>query len=294
MKEKLRMILAVTGIFLLLPLLLTVFLSGREVLRIKKQWNMESILPMMMCREIPWEYEAEMKKVQAVLTRSSLYLRIEETGMDGEDWEKLWREVKAAQHQKGYRQAYRSMEAAAKDTEGEMLFYRSKVCEGVFHRISSGATRDGLEVFGKMEKGYLLSVDSNWDMYGEDYLSGHYFSEEALRKQLEKAYPGLVFTEESPEKQINMHKRDKVGHILSLTVGNETISGEEFRKLLELPSSNFTMQAADGKIRFLCKGQGHGLGLSQYGGNVLAKEGRSYREILRYYFPECEVKKEDS
>ena len=159
MKEKLRMILAVTGIFLLLPLLLTVFLSGREVLRIKKQWNMESLLPMMMCREIPWEYEEEMKKVQAVLTRSSLYLRIEETGMDGEDWEKLWREVKAAQHQKGYQQAYRSMEAAARDTEGEMLFYRSKVCEGVFHRISSGATRDGLEVFGKMEKGYLLSVD---------------------------------------------------------------------------------------------------------------------------------------
>ena len=78
MKEKLRMILAVTGIFLLLPLLLTVFLSGREVLRIKKQWNMEALLPMMMCREIPWEYEEEMKKVQAVLTRSSLYLRIEE------------------------------------------------------------------------------------------------------------------------------------------------------------------------------------------------------------------------
>lgn len=288
------MILAVTGIFLLLPLLLTVFLSGREVLRIKKQWNMEALLPMMMCREIPWEYEEEMKKVQAVLTRSSLYLRIEETGMDGEDWEKLWREVKTAQHQKGYQQAYRSMEAAAKDTEGEMLFYGSKVCEGVFHRISSGATRDGLEVFGKMEKGYLLSVDSNWDMYGEGYLSDHYFSEEALRKQLEKAYPGLVFTEESPEKQINMYKRDKVGHILSLTVGNKTISGEEFRKLLELPSSNFTMRAADGKIRFLCKGQGHGLGLSQYGGNVLAKEGKSYKEILRYYFPECGVQKKDS
>ena len=55
MKEKLRMILAVAGIFLLLPLLLTVFLSGREALRIKKQWNMESVLPMLMCREIPWE-----------------------------------------------------------------------------------------------------------------------------------------------------------------------------------------------------------------------------------------------
>lgn len=126
------MILAVTGIFLLLPLLLTVFLSGREALHIKKQWNMESLLPMLMCREIPWEYEEEMKKVQAVLTRSSLYLRIEEEKMDGEAWGNLWKEAKAAQHQKGYQQAYRSMEAAAKDTEGEMLFYQSKVCEGVF------------------------------------------------------------------------------------------------------------------------------------------------------------------
>ena len=102
MKEKLRMILAVTGIFLLLPLLLTVFLSGREALHIKKQWNMESLLPMLMCREIPWEYEEEMKKVQAVLTRSSLYLRIEEEKMDGEAWGNLWKEAKAAQHQKSF------------------------------------------------------------------------------------------------------------------------------------------------------------------------------------------------
>ena len=183
---------------------------------------------------------------------------------------------------------------SGKRYRGRDAFYQSKVCEGVFHRISSGTTRDGLEVFGKMEKGYLLSVDSNWDMYGDGYLSGHYFSEGALREQLEKAYPGLVFTEEPVENQINMYKRDKVGHILFLTVGNKTISGEEFRQLLELPSSNFTMQAADGKIRFLCKGQGHGLGLSQYGGNVLAKEGKSYKEILRYYFPECGVQKKDS
>lgn len=284
------MILAVAGIFLLLPLLLTFFLSGKEALRIKKQWNMESVLPMLMCREIPWEYEEEMKKVQAVLTRSSLYLRIEEKGMGKEAWEELWKEAKTARDQKGYQEAYRSMEAAAKDTEGEMLFYQSEVCEGVFHRISSGATRDGLEVFGKMEKGYLISVDSNWDMYGDGYLSGHYFSEEALKEQLEKVCPGVVFTEETVEKQINMYKKDKVGHILFLTVGGKEIAGEEFRQILGLPSSNFTVQAADGKIRFLCKGQGHGLGLSQYGGNVLAKEGKSYKEILRYYFPECEVK----
>ena len=250
---------------------------------------------MLMCREIPWEYEEEMKKVQAVLTRSSLYLRIEE---DENGWggrgEICGRKQKRHSIRRDISRHTGVWRQRQKIPRERCFFIESKVCEGVFHRISSGTTRDGLEVFGKMEKGYLLSVDSNWDMYGDGYLSGHYFSEGALREQLEKAYPGLVFTEEPVENQINMYKRDKVGHILFLTVGNKTISGEKFRQLLELPSSNFTMQAADGKIRFLCKGQGHGLGLSQYGGNVLAKEGKSYKEILRYYFPECGVQKKDS
>ena len=95
---------------------------------------------------------------------------------------------------------------------------------------------------------------------------------------------------ESPAKDCGL----KEGDVITAIGGQSLDTIEEFRQLLELPSSNFTMQAADGKIRFLCKGQGHGLGLSQYGGNVLAKEGKSYKEILRYYFPECGVQKKDS
>lgn len=92
-----------------------------------------------------------------------------------------------------------------------------------------------------------------------------------------------------------MYKRDKVGHILSLTVGNKTISGEEFRKLLELPSSNFTMQAGRRKRSVFCaKDRDTGWDFRSTGGNVLAKEGKSYKEILRYYFPECGVQKKDS
>lgn len=42
-------------------------------------------------------------------------------------------------------------------------------------------------------------------------------------------------------------------------------------------------------VRFLCKGKGHGLGFSQYGGNEMAKKGSSWEEILETYFPEMEV-----
>ena len=43
------------------------------------------------------------------------------------------------------------------------------------------------------------------------------------------------------------------------------------------------------EIRFLCRGKGHGLGFSQYGGNEMAKESANAKEILQYYFPEMDV-----
>ncbi len=55
--------------------------------------------------------------------------------------------------------------------------------------------------------------------------------------------------------------------------------------MMDLPSSAFTLQQIGGQTRILCQGQGHGLGFSQYGGNVLASQGKKYDEILRSYFP---------
>ena len=56
-----------------------------------------------------------------------------------------------------------------------------------------------------------------------------------------------------------------------------------------LLSSNFTVQRIGKSIRFMCRGKGHGLGFSQYGGNALAKEQQKAEEILAVYFPEMEL-----
>ena len=76
---------------------------------------------------------------------------------------------------------------------------------------------------------------------------------------------------------------------MEVQVADTHLSGENFRKLLELPSACFSMQELDGNLRFLCKGAGHGLGMSQYGANVLAEQGKSCTEILKYYFPRCDI-----
>ena len=95
---------------------------------------------------------------------------------------------------------------------------------------------------------------------------------------------GNVGVEQVAE-QIQITATDTAGYVTELTVGNLKIAGETFRELLGLPSSCFSVQTLDGKIRFLCQGLGHGAGLSQTGAAAMAEEGKSAVEILQYYFP---------
>ena len=178
------------------------------------------------------------------------------------------------------------MERAVRLTRGQVITWQGEVCPGIFHRISSGKTRDGMEVLQDVSFSFLRSVDSGQDREAEEFLKGHYFTLEALEQRLQEEYPGITFTEEPLADQIRIEKRDSQGYILEMKVGDQEVTGEEFRRKLELSSCNLTIQELDGKIRFLCKGLGHGLGLSQYGGNELAKQGKTYQEILFFYFPD--------
>lgn len=69
------------------------------------------------------------------------------------------------------------------------------------------------------------------------------------------------------------------------------MTGEEFRNCLNLNSSCFYLKEVENKIRIVTKGLGHGLGLSQYGANELAKEGKTYQEILQYYYKDVSIEK---
>ena len=62
-----------------------------------------------------------------------------------------------------------------------------------------------------------------------------------------------------------------------------------FRSCFGLNSSCFYLKEVEGQVRIVTKGLGHGLGLSQYGANELAKEGKSYQEILKYYYQEISI-----
>ncbi len=285
-----NIMLAILGM-LLLPLGFTALISGKDAIEINKLKDMEVYLPVMLCREIPWDYEEEMLKAQAVLIRSSLYLRLENKELDQTELKEDLENYKNNSQKEQYQMAYKRMEKAVNATKGQVISYQGEICSGVFHRVSAGQTREGSEVLQDTKMSFLKSVDSSQDIQSEDYLHGHYFTEEALKDRLLEIYPDIELSDQPLTEQIVVEKRDSQEYVLEIRVGNLTVPGEEFRNNLELSSSNFTVQNLDGKIRFLCKGLGHGLGLSQYGGNELAKEGKTYEQILFTYFPDVILKK---
>ena len=86
-----------------------------------------------------------------------------------------------------------------------------------------------------------------------------------------------------------MTEREESGYVKTIQVGNSSVSGEEFRKVFSLNSACFYIREIDGRVRIVTKGLGHGYGLSIYGANEMAKEGKTYQEILSYYYSGIEI-----
>ena len=69
------------------------------------------------------------------------------------------------------------------------------------------------------------------------------------------------------------------------------VKGTEFRKIFGLRSTNVDVTIANGIVHFDVTGYGHGVGMSQYGANYLAAEGKNYAEILKTYYTGIEIVK---
>lgn len=84
---------------------------------------------------------------------------------------------------------------------------------------------------------------------------------------------------------------DEAGYVKWVKVADQIIGGDIFRYCLGLSSSCFSIEQKNDMFRILCKGRGHGFGFSQYGANVMAKEGKTYNNLLKHYFPELHIEK---
>ena len=284
MRLKLKKMGCYMIIILLLPYVVTVFLNGPSItsyshvdktsVKVKSgetvsQMPIEEYCIGVLAKEMPASYSKEALKAQAVVVRTEVYRKIKETGketvLEGE-----FRTQKQMEDAWGakYPKYYNKLVDAWNDTEGQVLFYGEELALTPFFRLSNGCTRDGKEVLGSDAYPYLKIVECPWDI--ED------------KKQIQ-----TVMTEDM---DAEITQADTAGYVLSVRVGQENLSGEEFRSTYGLASGCFTLQRYNGQIRITTRGDGHGLGMSQYSADQMAKEGETYDAILQYFYEGTEIK----
>lgn len=179
------------------------------------------------------------------------------------------------------------MLAAVRDTDGQYLAWEGEPIQAVFHAASAGKTEDAAAIWSAAP--YLVSVSSPEtakDVPG--YVTTAIFSPEEFRGIIEKAHPDCDFTGE-PAYWLGGMSRTEGDRVREAVIGGVPISGAELRELFALRSAAFSLDYAEGSFLFVVTGYGHGVGMSQYGANVMAKGGADYAEILAHYYPGAEL-----
>lgn len=294
MKPSTQKVLTVILAILSFPFFTAALINGKEMIVLEKEPELEDFLAPVIAAEIPQDYPEEAVKAQAVLVRSRCDTALEEGKKERELVKEL---VLAVQDpEQSEKEKISVCEQAVRETAGVVLNYGGKTVTGPFFAVGNGMTRSGEDVFGSREAPWLVQVESPWDIDDERYLSGVFFTLEELKEKLGEygAFVNEGMTSEEAEQCIRITATDQAGYVTELMLGDVLVGGETVRNLLNLPSSCFSVQAVDGKLRFLCKGMGHGVGLSQTGAAAMAREGRNWMEILQYYFPETTLEQKMS
>lgn len=253
--------------------------------------------------EVPANFEEEALKAQAVAARTYyINKRINPCGiakskdaeicdttdcqvyMDKEERLKSWSKSSAEAN-------WSKIEEAVKSTSDEILTYDGEVLEyPQFFSTSSGFTEDAIDVFA-VDVPYLKSKESKGEEIAPKFQSTVKISNSDFINKLTSKYPEIKLNKNNLKESINIKSYTNAGSVKEIEIGGVTLKGKEVRSALNLNSSNFEFKFRGNEVEVNCKGYGHGVGMSQWGANVMAKNGSSYKEILEYYYTDVDIEK---
>jgi len=308
MKKVFKKTLIVCIIVLLIPFVITLLFTQKEKLKSiqtinftivneengsKDTLSFENYLIGVVAANMPAGYQPEALKAQAVIARTyALYnmAMLSDGKPDKKDFttselglsyisldslKKFWGN--------DYKNYFTKIEDALVATKDQVLVYDDKLILPVFFDTGCGFTRNASEVWG-VDVPYLVSTPSKQDVTSTHYLQIVEYDVSDLLSILNKYYTKISLSQTDFFKQIKITSRDSAGYVLKMVLNGQTVTGEEFAKVVGLPSSHFYIEEYDKKARIICNGSGHGIGLSQYGANAMAEEGSLYKQILSYYY----------
>lgn len=224
--------------------------------------------------EMPALFQDEALKAQAVAARSYVLSKEKDgnyvVSASTSDQVFLTSYEMKEKWQNDYDEYYNKILNAVKKTTGEVLTKDNKILKAFYFSMSNGYTENSKDVFGE---DLTQSVESPFEISLSNFEIVKEFSKSELLEKL-----GV------DNLNIENQQISETKHTSSIIIGGKKFSGIEVRKLLNLRSTDFEIKQVGENFNIITRGYGHGVGMSQYGANELAKSGKSYKEILAYYY----------
>ena len=175
--------------------------------------------------------------------------------------------------------------SAVDEVLGRYLVCNGETVLSVYHAISAGSTQSAKSLWGA-DMPYLISVESPGDRLSPDYMSTAKFSESEFKKLAKKC--GVTLSGKASE-WLGITEKSDSGYTTGVTFGEKKISASKVRDEFGLRSLCFDVAYTGDEFVFTCRGYGHGVGMSQYGADYMARQGFTWSEILAHYYPGTEL-----
>ena len=247
--------------------------------------KLENYIIGVVAAEMPATFSIESLKAQAVAARTFSYKKIVNNKLDfdnlstdkgqayltNDDLKRKWGDR--------YDEYYDKVSSAVLSTKGEIITYNGDIINAYYFSLSNGKTENSSSVFGEAK--YLVSVESPWDVNNSSYSNIILIDIDEFKSKLNL----------NGDLTINEINKSDTNHVNYIVINNKKYDGISFRKLLNLRSTDFDVDINNNKVTINTRGYGHGVGMSQYGANSMANEGKNYIEILKYYYQGVELSK---
>ncbi len=275
--------------------LLTVQVDGEN-----QQMALSDYLWGVVAAEMPAAFEQEALNAQAIAARTYVVYRMEHRSVKHPDADictdpgccQAWMSTEdrmAAWSRKNAEAYAQKITKAVDSTQSQILTYKGEPIFAAFHASSAGYTKSAQEVWGE-DFPYLQGVKSPEETDAiPNYYSTVKVSAENFKEAVLSALPEADLSSETCGDWIGKERYDDLGLPESIKIGGKWVDTTVVRGWFELRSASFTVEVEEDTIIFYVTGYGHGVGMSQYGANALAKQGKTAAEILKWYYTGVEI-----
>lgn len=251
--------------------------------------DLEEYVKGVLAAEMPASYDLEALKAQAIGARTYIIkLLMTENKIDlpqgaditdstSQQVYKNQDELKKMWKNDNYEKYIKKITQAVNETEGLVMTFNKEFIDASFFAVSNGYTENS-EDYWTTTLPYLRSVPSPWDVNSPDFIKTKIFSFNEVKSKLGVDLNSRIDVQRTSSNRISL-----------ITINEKKFTGVEIREALGLRSTDFDFKIVEDNVQVTTKGYGHGVGMSQYGANSMAKEGKNFKEILEYYYKGIQI-----